>query len=298
MSEETAAPVENFAKLNKAILALVIAMLLGLTLHGVELFQKLEGQDFWGWLKALGFALAIECANALSLHILFSYYTPNWYARSCSAIVGIICLGTSYLLQYDYFAGKAGAFAVFYAAVLPGLVTLLSGLSGMLSWPKKVKAPKAAQQPAEPAQPQIDIVQLFKDASEGLNSQMESRFAQIEQQLSSMLATIPAHIDSALAAAKIEMRGELETALADNVSKLVQSQQSQQRHQVEPTRPAPSPAPRMLKASAAIETSGSEAWKEKALELRQRSPEMSVSAIASEVGKSRSTVDDFLRRLA
>jgi hypothetical protein len=120
-----------FKRMPGLIMGLVAAMLVGLVGHGVELFYAVEGGGFYGLVKAMGFPLAFECGNAVGLYIGFNRQTKGAATRFVALLIGTACVITSYLIQFHYFDHRIEA-DWWYAGVLPGLVALLSALTGLL----------------------------------------------------------------------------------------------------------------------------------------------------------------------
>ncbi|NWJ98190.1 MAG: hypothetical protein HXX20_20740 [Chloroflexi bacterium] len=120
-----------FKRMPLLIMGLVAAMLVGLVGHGVELFYAVEGGGFYGLVKAMGFPLAFECGNAVGLYIGFNRQTKGAATRFVALLIGTACVITSYLIQFHYFDHRIEA-DWWYAGVLPGLVALLSALTGLL----------------------------------------------------------------------------------------------------------------------------------------------------------------------
>ena len=85
-------------KMPSLTMLLVGAILIGLIAHGFELFMPIEGNNPFGWIKALGFPLALECGNAIGLLVAFSQQTKGDWRRFVAIIIGLLCLVSSVII--------------------------------------------------------------------------------------------------------------------------------------------------------------------------------------------------------
>lgn len=154
-----------FKRTPLAITILIAAMLIGLVGHGFELFFPVEGgnynKDFWfnlfPVLKASGFAVVFEVANAIGLFICFNRQTKGATTRWTALIIGIFCYATSVVIQYHYFKGRI-EFDGWYSIVLPTLVGLLSALGGLLDRDQAEEITSPTQVTSAPA---LDLTPLL-----------------------------------------------------------------------------------------------------------------------------------------
>jgi hypothetical protein len=152
-----------YQKLPIILITLLSAMLIGLVGHGYELFEKVEGTGVIGYLKALGFPLALEVGNAAGLYVLASHMTKSWYTRLIGGIIGVVCLGFSFLMQYNYYKLKID-FDLLYSFALPGLAALIALLIGFLD--KDNSEPETITQPVDNGDFDQGLLQDLRQALE------------------------------------------------------------------------------------------------------------------------------------
>lgn len=180
-----------FKRMPLLVTLLVAAMLVGLVGHGVELFYPVEGGNFYGFIKALGFPLAFECGNAVGLYVGFNHRTRGGWTRFVALLIGLSCLITSYIVQHHYFHQRI-EWDWWYAGVLPGLVALLSALVGLLDhdYSKTTNAAETVQpqpqaglqsQETQQEQPQISSNEL---------SDLKARFTELQHSLREIAAAV------------------------------------------------------------------------------------------------------------
>lgn len=159
-----------FRRMPGIITVLVAAMMVGMIAHGIELFHTVEGGDWYGWVKALGFSLAFEAGNAVGLYVGFNHRTRDFMTRWVALAIGTFCFITSLIIQIHYFHNKI-EYAWWYSLVLPGLVALLSALTGLLDRDKVVEEENPNLTQVAP-QPQINTAEIAAQVSRSLESQI------------------------------------------------------------------------------------------------------------------------------